>query len=287
MTGAGLTGGPITTTGTISLTTTGISAGTYGSSTAIPRITVDVYGRVTGVTTQSLAAATSISNGGSSVVAGTSNVTIDATGQLNILTSMVVSGTTILNGTPLIIAATGVSVPDSFRIGTNGDQTLHIGAATALGSVVLYSSGVLLRGVCNDASGFFLGRGNFGGGTANSLSFAGDTNTGSAAFSVGTVFKSGGGSFSASSDERLKDIIGGYELGLDALLSLEPIRFKYKQKGNKIHVGISAQAALQTPFKTMVFKDEMGFYAVDNSELIYAVVNALREVDKRLQFLGG
>ena len=59
-TGAGLTGGPITTTGTISLTTTGISAGTYGSSTAIPRITVDVYGRVTGVTPQSLAAATSI-----------------------------------------------------------------------------------------------------------------------------------------------------------------------------------------------------------------------------------
>ena len=45
--GNGLSGGTITTIGTISLPTTGVSAGTYGSTTAVPVIAVDTYGRIT------------------------------------------------------------------------------------------------------------------------------------------------------------------------------------------------------------------------------------------------
>ena len=46
-TGAGLTGGPITTSGTISMSNSGVSAGTYGSATQAPAITVDALGRIT------------------------------------------------------------------------------------------------------------------------------------------------------------------------------------------------------------------------------------------------
>jgi len=45
--GSGLSGGTITTTGTISLPTTGVTAASYGSSSAVPTFTVDTYGRVT------------------------------------------------------------------------------------------------------------------------------------------------------------------------------------------------------------------------------------------------
>ena len=53
--GTGLTGGTITTSGTVALATSGVTANTYGSSTAIPVITFDTYGRATSVTTATVA----------------------------------------------------------------------------------------------------------------------------------------------------------------------------------------------------------------------------------------
>jgi hypothetical protein len=46
-TGTGLTGGPITTTGTIALTNTGVAAASYGNATTVPQLTIDAQGRIT------------------------------------------------------------------------------------------------------------------------------------------------------------------------------------------------------------------------------------------------
>jgi hypothetical protein len=49
-TGTGLTGGPVTTTGTISLANTAVSPGVYGSASSVGRFTVDAQGRITSAT---------------------------------------------------------------------------------------------------------------------------------------------------------------------------------------------------------------------------------------------
>ena len=46
-TGTGLSGGPITTNGTISLASTTVAAGSYGTSTSVPAFNVDAQGRLT------------------------------------------------------------------------------------------------------------------------------------------------------------------------------------------------------------------------------------------------
>jgi trimeric autotransporter adhesin len=49
-TGTGLTGGPITSTGTISIANTGVSANTYGSQNEVPVFAVNAQGQITSVT---------------------------------------------------------------------------------------------------------------------------------------------------------------------------------------------------------------------------------------------
>lgn len=54
--GTGLDGGTITSNGTISLANTTVTAGNYGSSTAVPSITVDAQGRLTGASNVTIVA---------------------------------------------------------------------------------------------------------------------------------------------------------------------------------------------------------------------------------------
>jgi hypothetical protein len=68
--GTGLSGGTITTTGTINMPNTG-TAGTYGSSSLIPVITTDAQGRVSNVSTQSVSSGWSLT-GNNNTVDGTS-----------------------------------------------------------------------------------------------------------------------------------------------------------------------------------------------------------------------
>jgi trimeric autotransporter adhesin len=124
-TGTGLTGGPITGIGTISLANTAVTAGAYGSSTEVGTFTVNAQGQLTAAANVAISA-TAI--GAVTTINGTPNE-IDATGTttvtLSLPTALTFTGKTVTGGT-----FTGTTVTNATQTGGTINNT-PIGASTA------------------------------------------------------------------------------------------------------------------------------------------------------------
>ena len=105
-TGTGLTGGPITGSGTISIDNTTVTAGSYGSSTQVGTFTVNAQGQLT---TAASVTITPAAIGAVSSVSGTANE-ITATGTTTVVLSLpaalTFTGKTVTGGTFNMTAAT-------------------------------------------------------------------------------------------------------------------------------------------------------------------------------------
>jgi hypothetical protein len=96
-TGTGLTGGPITSTGTVSLANTAVTIGTYGDATNVASFTVDQQGRLTSASNVTIAIGNSnLQN--SNVVLGNTTLTLGSTvtnvGDLTLANVTILGGTT-------------------------------------------------------------------------------------------------------------------------------------------------------------------------------------------------
>jgi hypothetical protein len=93
-TGTGLTGGPITTTGTISLANTAVTPASYGAANTVATFTVDQQGRLTAAANVTIAIAnTAVSGLGTMSTQDSNNVTITG-GTMNVQAINVASTTT-------------------------------------------------------------------------------------------------------------------------------------------------------------------------------------------------
>ncbi len=132
-TGTGLTGGPITTSGTILLLDTTVTPGTYGDSTHVGQFTVDQQGRLT--------AAANIAVGGGSVT----SVAVSG-GTTGLTTSggpITTSGTITVAGT-LIVANGGTGDTTLTSHGVlygNGTSAVGVTAAGTTGQVLTGATG--------------------------------------------------------------------------------------------------------------------------------------------------
>jgi len=99
----------------------------------------------------------------------------------------------------------------------------------------------------------------------------------------GSAAKPGGGSWSNFSDIRLKEINGDYKAGLSEVSKLNPVRYRYKENGqlrlpvDKEFVGVIAQK-VQSTIPEAVEQDDNGYLMVNNDPIIWAMVNAIKQL---------
>ena len=152
-TGTGLTGGPITTSGTISIANTSVTAATYGSGTQVPVFAVNAQGQLTSVTNTTITAS---GIGAISSVSGTANeitaTTVSGAVTVSLPTALTFTGKTVTGGT-----LTGVSINGSTNTLTNiGNSSLTNSSVTvgttniALGATSLTLGGLTSVAVTQD-----------------------------------------------------------------------------------------------------------------------------------------
>jgi hypothetical protein len=112
-------------------------------------------------------------------------------------------------------------------------------------------------------------------------------------FSVnGDASKTGGATWQAFSDERLKNIKGRFSTGLNAVMQLRPLRYEYKpdnplglvSEGN--HIGFSAQE-VQKIIPEAVTKSQSGYLMVNSDPILWTMLNAIKEQQKEIVELKG
>jgi len=105
---------------------------------------------------------------------------------------------------------------------------------------------------------------------------------------IGTAAKTGGGSWSVSSDLRLKEIHGDYNKGLEEIIKLNPVYFNYKEGNSRNlpdseeYVGFIAQDVMGV-FPEAVNKGTDGYLNFNMHSVNVALVNAVKEQQKMIE----
>ena len=108
----------------------------------------------------------------------------------------------------------------------------------------------------------------------------------------GDADKTGGNTWLSFSDERLKNIKGRFNLGLKAVMQLQPIRYEYLKnnalglKSEGEHIGFGAQT-LQKIIPEAVTKNSEGYLMVNGDPILWTMLNAIKEQQKEIEELKG
>ena len=101
----------------------------------------------------------------------------------------------------------------------------------------------------------------------------------------GSAGKPGGGSWSNASDKRLKDVRGSFSRGLEAVVRLNPVVYRYKKDNplnlpsEREYIGLIAQE-VEKVIPEAVEKDKGEYLHLNNDPIIWSMLNAIKELNK-------
>ena len=103
----------------------------------------------------------------------------------------------------------------------------------------------------------------------------------------GDASKTGGNTWLAFSDARLKNIRGNFNTGLKAVMQLQPLRYEYRSNNamgitpNGEHIGFAAQA-VQKVIPEAVTANADGYLMVNGDPIIWTMLNAIKEQQQEI-----
>ena len=106
----------------------------------------------------------------------------------------------------------------------------------------------------------------------------------------GDASKTGGNTWLAFSDQRLKNIRGPFNSGLKAVMQLQPLRYEYRSNNalglvsTGEHIGFAAQA-VQKVIPEAVTANADGYLMVNGDPIIWTMLNAIKEQQKQIEQL--
>lgn len=224
-------------------------------------------------------------------VSGTGTVSgLTLTGTVTTSGSLTLGGTLSLTSGNVTTALGYTPANDADVVKTSGTQ--NVGGDKTFTSDVRINSG--------GTSSLFFGSSNNGvqwNGTAVFTGWSsGGTfiafNSGFLESSTSDTRKPGGGSWTSSSDARLKENVVNYTQGLSAITALRPVRYNYNDvtklgvdTNHKTFTGLIAQEVQQTPLADMVAVGADNYLNLDPSELTFTLINAVKELSAQVDTL--
>jgi len=138
--GTGLTGGPITTTGTISLANTAVTAGSYGSSSNTAQITIDAQGRITSASNVAIPQGTVTSVTGTAPIASSGGATPAISLNASGVTAATYGAATQV---PVLVVDTYGRITSASNVANPQGTVTSITAGTGLSGGTITSSGTV------------------------------------------------------------------------------------------------------------------------------------------------
>lgn len=109
------------------------------------------------------------------------------------------------------------------------------------------------------------------------------------AYGAGTATFDASGNITSVSDIRLKDVVGEFTLGIDAVKKINPINFKWKNDSGldvkSVYSGFSAQNIEEALGGTAIGQNGQGHKSIQDRAIIAALVNGMKEQQAHIEQL--